>query len=255
MVECARYLLTQGSSLAYGGDLRPGGFTTILFELVRSHNRAGTKERIHNFLAWPIGLHIDAGIWREYMDEIRDYRLAPPADLGLDPTVYVGSDDMPGRYIWSRSLTVMRDEMNALTAARVLLGGQVRGFKGKYPGLLEEALLALRSKKPLYLVGGFGGCTRSIVQALKGDTPEAFTEAFQSTDPLFAAMSARYQADAATSKVSPLDYAGELMYLQSVGLAGLNNGLSEVENDILSNSRNLPEIVYLILKGLSECLK
>jgi hypothetical protein len=68
-------------------------------------------------------------------------------------------------------------------------------------------------------------------------------------------MSARYQADAATSKVSPLDYAGELMYLQSVGLAGLNNGLSEVENDILSNSRNLPEIVYLILKGLSECLK
>lgn len=255
MVECARHLLTQGASLAYGGDLRPGGFTTILSELVRSHNRAGTKERIHNFLAWPIWLRIDRGILHEYMDEMKDYRLMPPADLRVEPKTYVGPDDMPGRYIWSRSLTEMRSQMNDQTAARVLLGGQVSGFKGKYPGLLEEALFALRAKKPLYLVGGFGGCTRSIVQALKGDTPAAFTEAFQSTEPLFAAMSARYQADAAAGKASPLDYAGELKYLQSLGLAGLNNGLSEVENDILSNSRNLPEIVYLMLKGLSECLK
>jgi hypothetical protein len=200
-------------------------------------------------------LHIDAGIWREYMDEIRDYRLALPADLGLDPKKYVGPDDMPGRYIWTRSLTAMRVEMNAATAARVLLGGQVRGFKGKYPGVLEEALLTLRSNKPLYLVGGFGGCTRSIVQALKGDTPEAFTDAFQATDPLFAQLTARYQADAAGSKGNPMDYASELTYMRSVGLAGLNNGLSQEENDILSNSRNLPEIVYLILKGLSECLK
>lgn len=255
MVECARYLLTQGASLAYGGDLRPGGFTTILFELVRSHNRAGTKERIHNFLAWPIGLHIDAGIWREYVDEIRDYRVAPPADLGLDPTAYVGSDDMPGRYIWSRSLTAMRAEMNGTIVARVLLGGQVRGFKGKYPGVLEEALLALRSKKPLYLVGGFGGCTRSIVQALKGETPDPFTEAVQSADPLFAAMAASYHADANEGKGTPIDYAGELAYLQSVGLTGLNNGLSKEENEVLSESKNLPEIVYLILKGLSECLR
>jgi hypothetical protein len=47
MVECARYLLVQGASLGYGGDLRPGGFTTILFALVRTHNRGGGQERIH----------------------------------------------------------------------------------------------------------------------------------------------------------------------------------------------------------------
>ena len=123
-------------------------------ELVRSHNRAGTKERIHNFLAWPIWLRIDRGILHEYMDEMKDYRLMPPADLRVEPKTYVGPDDMPGRYIWSRSLTEMRSQMNDQTAARVLLGGQVSGFKGKYPGLLEEALFALRAKKPLYLVGG-----------------------------------------------------------------------------------------------------
>src|SRR5260370_30417731 len=103
MVECARHILAQGASLAYGGDLRPGGFTTILFELVRSHNRAGSQERIHNFLAWPIGLRIDSAIWREYMDEIKDYRLSPPTDLGVDPKTYIGSHAMPGRYILARS--------------------------------------------------------------------------------------------------------------------------------------------------------
>jgi hypothetical protein len=255
MVECARHLLTQGASLAYGGDLRPGGFTTILFELVRSHNRAGSKERIHNFLAWPIGLRIDPAIWREYMDEIKDYRISPPTDLGVDPKTYVASDAMPGRYIWSRSLTAMRSEMNDEMAARVLLGGQVSGFKGKYPGLLEEALLALRAKKPLYLVGGFGGCARSVVDTLQGNSPEVFTETFQSADPLFTEMAARYQADAANGKTSLIDYAGELKYLQSVGLSGLNNGLTDNENIVLSTSKNLPEIVHLLLKGLNQCLK
>lgn len=143
MVECARHLLAQGAALGYGGDLRPGGFTTILFDLVRSHNRAGSKERIHNFLAWPIHLRLDPAAWSEYLDEIHPYRFAPPADLGLDENVFVGPDDPAGRYVWARSLTLMREEMSRKTNARVLLGGQVTGFKGKYPGLLEEALLTL----------------------------------------------------------------------------------------------------------------
>jgi hypothetical protein len=254
MVECARHLLAQGASLAYGGDLRLGGFTNTLFELVRSHNRAGGKERIHNFLAWPIWLRIDPTIWHEYLDEMLEYRLPPPTDLGTDPLLYVGPDDMPGRYIWSRSLTAMRAEMNDHTAARILLGGQVTGYKGKYPGLLEEALLALRAKKPLYVIGGFGGCARSIVDALKGGSPEIFTEAFQAADPLFAPMAARYRADAAEGKACPIDYVGELKHLQSTGLGGLNNGLTDGENEILAISKNLPEIVYLLLKGLSKCL-
>jgi SLOG cluster2 len=254
MVECARHLLAQGASLGYGGDLRPGGFTTILFDLVRSHNRAGSKERIHNFLSWPIHLRLDPASWQEYLDEIHPYRVSPPPDLGVDEKVYVPPDTATGRYIWARSLTTMRQAMNQKAHARVLLGGQVTGFKGKYPGLFEEALFALRSGKPLYLVGGFGGCTRSIVDVLKGKTPEAFTEPFQSQEPLYKAIADRYRADAADKKTTPIDYAGELQFLQAKGLAGLNNGLSEDDNEILFTSRNLPEIVYLLLKGLTQRL-
>jgi hypothetical protein len=130
----------------------------------------------------------------------------------------------------------------------------VTGFKGKYPGLLEEALLAMRSDKPLYLVGGFGGCTRAIVDALKGATPEAFTEGFQVQDPLYKAIAERYRTDAADNKTTPIDYAGELQFLRMRGVGGLNNSLSVDENEILFTSKNLPEIVYLVLKGLTQRL-
>jgi hypothetical protein len=253
MVECARHLLMQGASLAYGGDLRPGGFTAILFDLVRSHNRAGARERIHNFLAWPIWVDRDPKIWNEYMDEMRDTRVPPPLELNVDQTVFTSPDSMPGRYIWSRSLTAMRAEMNDSIGARVLLGGQVRGYKGKYPGIVEEALLALRSEKPLYLIGGFGGCTQSIAEALTGGAPEVLTEVFHASEPNFVEMAARYQNDVTQGTGTPIDYAGELKFLQSVGFGGLHNGLDESDNLTLAQSKNLPEIVYLLLKGLSHC--
>jgi hypothetical protein len=255
MVECARHLLAQGASLAYGGDLRPGGFTTILFELVRSHNRAGVEERVHNFLAWPIHLRIDPAVWKEYLDEIHPSKIAPPADLGIDEKVYVEPVDASGRYTWARSLTLMREKMIKATAARVLLGGQVTGFKGKYPGVLEEALMTLRSGKPLYLIGGFGGCSQALTEALKGGAPEAFTEGFQSSDPLLNGLLTRYRTDAAEGKTEPLDYPAELKFLQTTGVGGLNNGLTADENEILFKSKNLPEIVYLLLKGLIGRLK
>jgi len=254
MVECARHLLVQGASLAYGGDLRPGGFTTILFDLVRSHNRAGSRERVHNFLSWPIHLNLDIAIWRDYLDEMTSYRHAPPTDLGVDATALVAPDDARGRYIWARSLTAMRVEMNQKTDARVLLGGQVIGFKGKYPGLLEEALLAIRSGKPLYLIGGFGGCTASIIGALKGGTPDVLTDAYQAREPLNQAVADHYRIDAADGKTTPLDYGEEVRFLQTTGVAGLDNGLSADENAILFTSRNLSEIVHYLLKGLAKRL-
>jgi len=146
----------------------------------------------------------------------------------------------------------MREQMNAATSARVLLGGQVTGFKGKYPGLLEEALTALRSGKPLYLIGGFGGCTRAIIEALKGGVPEELTEGSQSRDPLYADVVARYQTESKGLNTTPINYALEREFLRTKGVAGLNNGLGDDENEILFKTTNLPELVYLILKGLTK---
>ena len=50
---------------------------------------------------------------------------------------------------------------------RVCLGGRTDGYQGREPGVMEEARLALTYRKPLYLMGGFGGATR-----LFGTVPE-----------------------------------------------------------------------------------
>ena len=34
-------------------------------------------------------------------------------------------------------------------------------------GLAEEALLALRAGKPVYLIGAFGGCAEAVIEALR----------------------------------------------------------------------------------------
>ena len=39
---------------------------------------------------------------------------------------------------------------------------QTRGYLGNEPGVMEEAKLALEYRKPLYLMGGFGGAAREF---------------------------------------------------------------------------------------------
>jgi SLOG cluster2 len=68
-----------------------------------------------------------------------------------------------------RALTGMRRYMATHTQGRVLLGGKRSGFQGEIPGLMEEALISLEHRHPVYLAGGFGGVTADIVQALGVD--------------------------------------------------------------------------------------
>ena len=48
---------------------------------------------------------------------------------------------------------------------RICLGGKTSGYQGDEPGVMEEAKLALKYRKPLYLMGGFGGATRRVGEA------------------------------------------------------------------------------------------
>ena len=67
---------------------------------------------------------------------------------------------------WDTGLTAMRRIMRAHSDARVVLGGRVEGYKGRMPGIAEESLLSLEAQQPVFLVGGFGGCTRDIAETL-----------------------------------------------------------------------------------------
>lgn len=43
-----------------------------------------------------------------------------------------------------------------------------RATLGRYPGVIEEAFLAIKEKKPLYLAGFLGGATQQVVEAIEG---------------------------------------------------------------------------------------
>ena len=174
MAEIARHLLALGARLMYGGDLRPQGFTELLFELVARHRRnaefGDEQVGIVNFLAWPVHVSRSSEEIRELSEALRG--AAELVCLTADGNV-MRSDERErlaprpaANHEWATGLTVMRSVMTRTSDARILLGGKVEGFKGRMPGVAEEALLALRAGQPLFLLDGFGGCTRDIAQDL-----------------------------------------------------------------------------------------
>jgi hypothetical protein len=172
------------------------------------------------------------------------------ADISLDDTTFVPPDTLEHRYAWARSLTEMRLAMGADPAlrARVLSGGKVSGYLGRYPGLAEEAYLNIAAGKPTYLCGGFGGCTRAIVEALKGGRPNVLTKAYQMSVPQYADFVEYFNQKAS----EPIDYDRLCEFFASRGVAGLKNGLSPEDNETLFQTSQVTLMVYLVLKGLAN---
>ena len=137
-----------------------------------------------------------------------------------------------------------------------MMGGRTSGFKGKYPGLVEEALLTLQAKKPLFLLGGYGGASHAICQALQGRQPEALTEAYQCADKSYENLLQEYNLRVAGQPdLEPIDYQAVGKTFAEIGLSGLNNGLTDEENSTLFATINNEEAIGLILTGLSRIKK
>lgn len=170
-VELVIELLASGVDLAYGGDLRTRGFTEVLFELAGRYRRPGqTTVRVTNYLAWPVHVRMSMSDLDNVAESV--HHVAHLALVGLNGTRMSTAERReiqsrePDGSEWRSGLTSMRAVMRAETSARIAIGGQVENYKGKMPGIAEEALLSLRAKQPLFLVGGFGGCTRDIAETL-----------------------------------------------------------------------------------------
>lgn len=253
MVAMARYLLAHGEHLAYGGDLREQGFTHLLFELVKTYAPPGAdraapgEERVESYLAWPLHLQLDEAVEESLVSYARVHRLAPPEDLEVDEAVFLPWGDARSRYVWARSISAMREELNRRIDARLLLGGQLSGYKGVLPGLAEEAYLTLREGKPLFLLGGFGGCTAAVIEALKGGAPRELTTEHRKSDAEYQAM-VRYYQDHPSTEVGP-DF-DLVAFFQKAGPESLRNGLSREENERLFETVYIEEMATLLLKGI-----
>lgn len=230
MVEVARHLLVAGSRLLYGGDLRTGGFTELLFELVARYGPDvddGHEAIITNFLAWPVHKAWSKATFDEWARDIQPFGeilcldlngkvMSPEQRAALSP-----SEPRPNE--WPVGLTSMRHKMNEMCDARVLLGGRVTDFRGTMPGIGEEALFALAASKPVFLIGGFGGCTRDIAETL------GLIQTRQT--------------------VQQLDWRGRSQF-SAFGPENLNNGLSSEENTTLAKTAHVDEAITLLVRGI-----
>ena len=253
MNEIARYLLVIGCELVYGGDIHykhDYNFVNSLFELATTHNKENKQipQKITNFLAYPLYKKIDVAD-RAKLVKVATFR-------EIEPLLIINGKKVTDQRIsFALNLSSMRNEMNEYIDARIIMGGKVSGFSGVYPGILEEALLALRKEKPLFIIGSFGGVSKLLAELITDQISEKeFIDKLKFNED-YDFFKEKYNEFVENTDVEEIDYHRVLCEIKDRGIVGLNNGLSKEENEKLFVTNNIIEVVTIILKGLCEIKK
>jgi hypothetical protein len=242
VAELARTVLVHGGSLAYGGDLRPGGFTEVLLEEVRRFG-GFTEAPLRVYLAWPVHRVMTAeeiAARREALWRIGDLVCLDAEGHDVEPATLppaVAGDTADD--VWPKSLSALRRRVSGETAAVVVLGGRRSDFKGRYPGIVEEVLVATEARHPTYVAGGFGGAAADVLTRL---TPAALA-----------------WLPPPDGQALPQAYRDGLAALDALAATrswpdSFANGLDEAENVRLAATHRAAEIVDLVLRGLGKVL-
>jgi hypothetical protein len=246
-IELVRHLLAAGGSVAYGGDFRAKGYTQALFDLARTYNPQNLtpSERIFNYLAWPIWKGISTEDLADLANVATVTKVSAP-EGAPDNLSQIEERTQPELFWNSMALTGMRRVMTSEIGARIVIGGRVSGQQGIYPGIIEEADLALQKSVPLFVIGGFGGCGHLLAKCLHGESPPELTIEYQVEH------TARFNelVVEASNHGSAPDYDSLVRRFTSARMSGLRNNLSEAENQILRDANDIDQVLPLIIKGL-----
>lgn len=250
----AKYLLGGAATLVYGGDLRKDGFTeNLILEAEILKDRLKSADiHLKNYLSWPIYLNDS--------EEVKNWKanykgLLTMINVEIDEKAgclidtkdkFISPDTEKNSYVWSRSLTKMREKMIDDCDIRICAGGRDKGYKGKMPGVLEEILIASEKKLPIYLLGGFGGIVHSVCEIIENDyIPENLTLKWQVENNIgYSGVLELYKNN--SEEINYVDIIERIKHIE------LNNGLSKKENIRLFNTVYVEEAVHLVLKGLKS---
>lgn len=253
-IELARYLIVNGATMLYGGDLRQGGFTELFSELSYQYKYLSDKKcRFVNYFPFPNSKSLTDNDQADFLKkQVVAKILKVPKHLGKPDTKkhYYPKRIIKDRYLYAECYADMRIQMAKESDARIVLGGKQKGSTGYFPGIVEETYHSLKAGKAIYLLGGFGGATRSIIEIISGGTPKKLTNKYQ-FDTIFLRDFRKF----ATGK-SPvvIDYGHIVDFFKKHSVRSLSkqNGLTVEENKILFESINIHELVFLIIKGLQN---
>jgi hypothetical protein len=251
--DLARHLISRGAEITYGGDLRDNGFTEFIFnESLAYQTRAMTdKIQIHNYIAWPIYTADTEKLkdWKANYITIAKMIEVPPADDILDFIPNVKAFMLPSNaenlYVWSRNLTEMRKILAEKCNIRICAGGRLTGYKGIMPGILEEIILTAKKDRPLFLLGGFGGITASICEAIRNKViPKELTEAWQIEN------NAGYKELLDLYEQRSPEAINYDKISETILNMEFNNGLTDEENLKLLSTPFIDEALYFVFKGI-----
>lgn len=178
---------------------------------------------------------------------------------GGDPSESVTVIRVPGhgRRAWKaepklafEELARMRWIMNSRCVARVLARGRTETSPGRrVPGILEEAMFAVATKQPIYVLGGFGGAAQYLGGLLGLATCRRAL-------PTIEYAKSKLPAEVATlGGALSLPQRGRDIphYLTAFAIGGPSwpdNGLSVADNRKLFESTDTDEITDLVRRGL-----
>lgn len=255
--DIARHLLARNATLIYGGDLRPDGFTQFIFneaQALKTRLQSLSNIHIKNYIAWPIykNDNADIKIWKaEYSNVAEMVELSYPEDVkDLIPSKdsFLPPLNPQNLFVWSRCLTEMRKKMIEDCDVRICAGGRHFGYKGKMPGVLEEILLAFEMKRPLFLLGGFGGVTSSVCNLIQNEVPpQELTLDWQ----IHYNSGYKELLNFCSSRDEKYSINYNLL-TDIIKYDNLNNGLSKEDNERLFTTPFIDEALNLIFKGLKS---
>ncbi len=231
IIELTRFLISNNTQIIYGGaldyNLGKVNFTQVLIELAENYYAGYSKKQdnipsplLRNFSAYPYCKPIKENeVKLKAKFKIKDDKYL--VDFKFFPENCKGIENEQCKY-----LSEMRKFMSKYEDARILAGGKLKGVCG-YSGVLEEALYAIKNQKPLFLVGAFGGATKKIIELLEGKENEFLNKDIDGLE---------------VREVIKPDLLNN----------NVLNPLSIEENKKLFQSKNIHELVFLIIKGIKH---
>lgn len=262
-VQLAGALLGQGASIVFGHDWREDGVMEAVHAFAQQvqaptlsepGTKHGNEPLLINVLPWPDAPHLATEELVGLSSTLRIETSDLPEDVSFqrEKAIRLGRTSDLYKYVRARGLTHLRHRITGSTVARLCIGGRRSGSEGRYPGIVEEALLAVRDHKPLYLSGLLGGAALQLIEIIEtGRVPDAFCTptaiASLYVDPALAGPTTSVE----DTKISASDVALTFMKLGLPNFAKAN-GLTVEENLEMFHAPAADDVIRLLLRGLAR---
>ena len=241
--EISSFLLAFGYRVAHAGDPRSGSISARICDLAPQYGRRKipappsqdeaiaqrTEFGVTGYCSWPV--HIGTSVLEVKTYEKNFGQRGMVKWLTLQgkahPYAYFAEMDRrePLSHEWINGLTALRNTMAHESLACILVGGSTTIGHEAMPSVAQDALVSLRSQRPLYVLGGFGGCAQDIATFL------GLTEALPTTHHTWAGVNA---------------------FSNYMDPNNLHNGLDESENRTLAETDDVEAATRLVLLGLER---